>query len=117
MIPESLTLAAKGFLLIMGASAISLYASVSQFVAQVPAEVGNIESLGSHGLLVLGIVYLYRANQKLESDIRKMHEEQKESGKKQLDALTEELKESRDSRDRLYDAIKGSLAAPKNSNE
>lgn len=117
MIPESLTLATKGFFLIMGASAINLYTSVTQFVGQVPAEVGSIESLGTHGLLVLGIVYLYRANQKLESDIRKIHEDQKSSGKEQLEALKDELKESRDSRDRLYDAIKGTLAATKNSNE
>lgn len=111
MIPESLTLATKGFFMIVGASALDMFATF----AQIPPEIGNLESLGTHGLLVLGIWYLYRANQKLEGDIRKMHEEQKTSGAEQLTALKDELKESRDSRDRLYDAIKGTLT--QNSND
>ena len=69
----------------------------------------GIEALGPQGLLLLGIVFLYRANQKLEAEIKKLHEDSQKFSKEQLDILKEQMKASDESREKLYLAIRGAL--------
>jgi hypothetical protein len=112
---ESILLSMKGLYLILASGAlhlVSLFAQASQAV-EPTALVDGLEKLGPQGLLLAGIVYLYRANQKLEVEIKTMHEEQKKANAAHLEMMQAQIEKSDESRDRLYEAIRGALSKNK----
>ena len=109
MTSESLILGTKGIFLIASAGVLHVVGAIAQATSDPTALVKTLEGLGPQGLLLLGIVFLYRANQRLETEIRKLHEDSKASSKEQLEALKEHMQASDESRERLYEAIRGSL--------
>lgn len=109
MTSESIILGTKGLFLIATAGVLHVAGSIAQAVSEPTALVKSIEDLGPQGLLLLGVVYLYRANQKLEAEIRKLHEDTTKSTKEQIDLMKEQMRKSDESREKLYDAIRGAL--------
>lgn len=109
MTSESLILGTKGVFCIAAAGVMHVAGAIAQTVSEPTALVKSLEGLGPQGLLLLGIVFLYRANQRLESEIRKLHEDNQNNSKEQLELLKQQLKVSDESRDRLYEAIRGAL--------
>ena len=115
---DSILLSMKGIFLILASGALhvaSLFAQATQNV-EPTAIVEGLEKLGPQGLLLAGIVYLYRANQKLEIEIKTMHDRQEKANEAHLAAMAEQIKKSDESRDRLYDAIRGALSKNPPSN-
>lgn len=106
---DSVMLSLKGVYLILASGALHLGTVVAQLGEDPSTLVKSLESLGPQGLLLAGIVYLYRANQKLEQEIKRLHDEHKAATEKYLHELREQVTESTMSRDRLYEAIKGAL--------
>ena len=115
---ESLYLGYKGITLILGAGVLS----VSNFFGDVVSEPNDlikvVEGLGPQGLLVAGIVYLYRANLKLEAEMRRIRDQQSEAiteqaraNRDQYDLLKQQIDEANHSRDLLYKDIRGALNA------
>ena len=115
MMNESILLSMKGLYLILASGAlhvVSLFAQ-AQAAVEPTALVEGLEKLGPQGLLLAGIVYLYRANQKLEVEIKAMHEEQKKANAAYLEKMQAQIEKSDESRDRLYEAIRGALSKNK----
>ena len=115
---DSIILSMKGLYLILASGAlhvVSLFAQATSAV-EPTALVEGLEKLGPQGLLLAGIVYLYRANQKLETEIKAMHEEQKKANDAHLAMMKEQIEKSDESRDRLYNAIRGALSKTPNPN-
>ena len=111
MMNESILLSMKGLYLILASGALHVVSLFAQAQAAEPtALVEGLEKLGPQGLLLAGIVYLYRANQKLEIEIKTMHEEQKKANAAYLDKMQAQIEKSDESRDRLYEAIRGALS-------
>ena len=115
---ESILLSVKGLYLILASGALHLVSLVAQTTVAVEptAVIKSLETLGPQGLLLAGIVYLYKANQKLEVEIKVMHEEQKKANDSHLALMKEQIEKSDESRDRLYNAIRGSLSKTQDSN-
>lgn len=109
---ESILLSMKGLYLILASGALHVVTLVAQAVDAVEptAVIRSLETLGPQGLLLAGIVYLYKANQKLETEIKTMHEEQKKANDAHLKMMQEQIEKSDESRDRLYNAIRGALS-------
>lgn len=118
MMNESILLSVKGLYLILASGALHLVSLVAQTTVAVEptAVIKSLETLGPQGLLLAGIVYLYKANQKLEVEIKVMHEEQKKANDSHLALMKEQIEKSDESRDRLYNAIRGSLSKTQDSN-
>lgn len=123
---DSILLSIKGIYLILASGALSLATVIAEATEAIEptALIRSLESLGPQGLLLAGIIYLYRANQKLEAEIKKMHEdaakaaaEHKAASDAHLELLREQVEESNKSRDRLYNAIRGNLGLKNNSND
>lgn len=110
---DSVMLSLKGVYLIVASGALHLWGTLAQLGEDPSALVRSLESLGPQGLLLAGIIYLYRANQRLELEIKRLHDEHKATTEKYLSELRQQVEESTASRDRLYDAIKGALAPNK----
>lgn len=115
---ESILLSVKGLYLILASGTLHLVSLVAQTTVAVEptAVIKSLETLGPQGLLLAGIVYLYKANQKLEVEIKVMHEEQKKANDSHLALMKEQIEKSDESRDRLYNAIRGSLSKTQDSN-
>lgn len=107
---ESFTLFVKGVWLVAASGVLHVVTSVAQTVSEPTEVVKMLESLGPNGLLLAGIVFLYKANQRLEAEIRRMREEHQKSNDEHLRLLKEQVAESTESRNRLYQAIKGALS-------
>jgi hypothetical protein len=108
---DSILLSMKGLYLILASGALHVVSLVAQATEAIEptAVIKSLETLGPQGLLLAGIVYLYRANQKLEIEIKTMHDRQEKANEAHLAAMAEQIKRSDESRDRLYDAIRGTL--------
>lgn len=115
---DSILLSVKGLYLILASGALHVVSLVAQATEAIEpaAIVKSLETLGPQGLLLAGIVYLYKANQKLEVEIKVMHEEQKKANDSHLALMKEQIEKSDESRDRLYNAIRGSLSKTQDSN-
>lgn len=109
MTSESIILGTKGVICIASAGILHVAGTIAQTVAEPTELVKNLEALGPQGLLLLGVVFLYRANQRLETEIKKLHEDAQKFTKEQMDILKEQMKNSDESRERLYQAIRGAL--------
>jgi hypothetical protein len=109
---ESILLSMKGLYLILASGALHVVALIAQAADAIEptAIIRSLETLGPQGLLLAGIVYLYKANQKLEIEIKAMHEEQKKANDAHLKMMQEQIEKSDESRDRLYNAIRGALS-------
>lgn len=114
---ESVTLFVKGVWLVAASGALHVITSVAQTISEPTEIVKLLESLGPNGLLLAGIVFLYKANQRLEQEIRTMREEHRKSNDEHLEMLKKQVEESTESRNRLYEAIKGALAKPETHND
>lgn len=108
---DSILLSIKGLYLILASGALSLATTIAQVTEAIEPTVviKSLESLGPQGLLLAGIIYLYKANQKLEAEIKKMHEERTKSDEHHLTLLKAQIEASNQSRDRLYQAIRGTV--------
>jgi predicted ATP-grasp superfamily ATP-dependent carboligase len=117
---ESILLSVKGFYLIIASGVlhvVSLVAEATTDVADPTQIIRLLESLGPQGLLLAGIMYLYRANQKLEAEIKKIHDDQEKEREAREAHFQRQLEESNTSRDRLYRAIQKSTGINKDEDE
>jgi len=118
MMNDSIILSMKGLYLILASGALHVASLVAQASEAIEPTVlvEGLEKLGPQGLLLAGIVYLYRANQKLEIEIKTMHAAQEKANEDHLKMMREQIEKSDQSRDRLYDAIRGALSKNQTSN-
>jgi hypothetical protein len=109
---ESILLSMKGLYLILASGALHVVSLIAQAADAIEptAIIRSLETLGPQGLLLAGIVYLYKANQKLELEIKRMHEAQEKANAAHLKMMQEQIEKSDESRDRLYNAIRGALS-------